>query len=66
MRLPPRITQALGGWAGLSAVTPTPVLSRYLLPFLLGTQILGILAGALGYVMTRLIWRDFRSRNVSW
>lgn len=51
------ITQALGGWAGLSAVTPTPVLSRYLLPFLLGTQILGILAGALGYVMTRLIWR---------
>lgn len=51
------ITQAIGGWAGLSATTATPVLSRYLVPFLLGTQMLGFLSGAAGYALTRLVWR---------
>lgn len=51
------VTQALGHWVGVSAPTVTPVLSRYLEPFLLGAQLLGLLSGGLGYVLMRLFWR---------
>lgn len=51
------VTQVLGHWMGMGRGAATPVLSRYLEPFLLGTQVLGFLCGALGYVLMRLYWR---------
>ncbi|MCC2637960.1 MAG: hypothetical protein K0Q68_1679 [Moraxellaceae bacterium] len=50
------LTRVLGNWMGYGQPVTTH-LARYLEPFLLGTMVLGLLAGSLGYVLMRLYWR---------
>lgn len=50
------LTRVLGHWVGYGQPVTTHF-ARYLEPFLLGTMVLGFLAGSLGYVLMRLYWR---------
>jgi uncharacterized protein (DUF2062 family) len=50
------LTSMVGGWIG-AAEPATTHLAQYAEPFLLGTMVLGMMAGSLGYILMRLYWR---------